>query len=209
MNAGQTIQVTLKDVYQMLIGECRYGYSRNNHLMPWGAYDKVKRLVPQMYEIDKEYAVYTMKQICEECISDQLMANFYDGHDDEHGNRKEAIKFIEYCLQWIHQHETDKRYEGSIWFPYNYDLFTANLEKDSEPRYKIYEMHGDEKTLLTPEPVSEKDYFNFIFEAIDANEGTYRSERIKVNPDSYSDKRRHYIFHILTPVEKDFYVEHI
>ena len=90
MDTAKTINVSLKNVYQLLISEMRYGYRRNNHLMPSCGYDKVKTLVPQMYEVDKEYAIYTMKQLCEECISDQLSANFYDGEEDEHGNRAEA-----------------------------------------------------------------------------------------------------------------------
>ena len=79
MDTAKTMNVSLKNVYQLLISEMRYGYRRNNHLMPSCGYDKVKTLVPQMYEVDKEYAIYTMKQLCEECISDQLTANFYDG----------------------------------------------------------------------------------------------------------------------------------
>ena len=101
------MNISLKNVYQLLISEMRYGYSRNNHLMPSCGYDNIKTLVPQMYEVDKEYAVYTMKQLCEECISDQLAANFYDGEDDEFGNRAEAIKFINWSIQWINQHENN------------------------------------------------------------------------------------------------------
>ena len=59
MDTAKTMNVSLKNVYQLLISEMRYGYRRNNHLMPSCGYDKVKTLVPQMYEVDKEYAVYT------------------------------------------------------------------------------------------------------------------------------------------------------
>ena len=70
MDVTKRLDLDLKDVYQLLIGECRYGYRRNNHLMPSCAYDKVKDIVPRMYKVDEDYAVYTLKQICEECISD-------------------------------------------------------------------------------------------------------------------------------------------
>ena len=211
MKTDKKLELDLKDVYQLLIAECRYGYGRNNHLMPDGAYEKVKRIVPQMYEVDKEYAVYTLKQICEECISDQLTWNFYDGEDDEFGNRKEAIKFVNWCLQWIHTHETDKRYDGSAWFPYNYDNFVANIDKDKEPRYLIYELKGKSKRkyLITPSPVSQGEYFEIMFKDVPQGVyGTYRQEVHKVS-NKPGDRRRHYTYHILSPFEKDFYIKHI
>ena len=79
MDVSKTMNISLKNVYQLLINEMRYGYKRNNHLMPSCGYDKVKTLVPQMYEVDKEYTIYTMKQLCEERISDQLTTNFGGG----------------------------------------------------------------------------------------------------------------------------------
>lgn len=206
MDVTKTMSVSLKDVYQLLIGEMRYGYGRNNHLMPGCGYDKIKNLVPQMYEIDKEYAVYTMKQLCEECISDQIMMNFYDGEDDEFGNRAGAIEFVKYSLKWIHEHETDKRYESSVWFPYNYDLFLDNLSKDDEPRYNVYEISGDEKVLLTEKPVSQKKYMDIIFG--DVKEGTFKSETHKLS-EEYGDRRKSYTYHVIEPFKKDFYVEHI
>lgn len=208
MDVTKTMRLPLKDVYQLLISEMRYGYGRNNHLMPSAGYDKVKAFVPQMYKVDKDYAVHTMKQLCEECISDQLMMNFYDGEDDEHGNRAEAIEFVKWSMQWIHQHETDPRYEGSAWLPYNHDLFLDNLAKDNEPRYLVYELRGKSKRkkLITAEPVSQKDYINIVFDGI--TEGTYRRETHKLT-EKYGDNRRSYTYHILSPVEKDFYVKHI
>ena len=208
MDFNKKLELDLRDVYQLLIAECRYGYTRNNHLMPGGAYDKVKRIVPQMYEVDKDFAVHTIKQLCEECISDQLMMNFYDGEDDEHGNRAEAIEFVKWSLSWIHEHETDSRYEGSAWFPYNHDLFLDNLAKDNEPRYLVYELRwkSKRKKLLTPEPVSEKEYINIVFDGI--AEGTYRRETHKVT-EKYGDRRRNYTYHVIAPIKKDFYIKHI
>ena len=204
MDTAKTMNVSLKNVYQLLISEMRYGYRRNNHLMPSCGYDKVKTLVPQMYEVDKEYAIYTMKQLCEECISDQLSANFYDGEDDEYGNRAEAIEFVKWSLQWINQHENN----SNNWLPYNHDLFEANLAKDNEPRYLVYELRdkSKRKKLITAEPVSQNEYMNVVFDGI--TEASYRRETHKMT-ENYGDNRRSYTYHILSPVEKDFYVKHI
>jgi len=208
MDVTKTMSLPLKDVYQLLISEMRYGYRRNNHLMPSCGYDKVKTFVPQMYEVDKEYAVYTMKQLCEECITDQLVANFYDGEDDENSNRAEAIEFVRWCLDWIHEHDKDPRFDDNKWLPYCYDNFLANLAKDDEPRYMVYELHGKSKRkkLVTAKPVSQKEYINIIFNGI--NEGTYHRETHKVT-EKYGDNRRNYTYHIVSPVQKDFYVKHI
>ena len=204
MDTAKTMNVSLKNVYQLLISEMRYGYRRNNHLMPSCGYDKVKTLVPQMYEVDKEYAIYTMKQLCEECISDQLSANFYDGEDDEYGNRAEAIEFVKWSLQWINQHENN----SNNWLPYNHDLFEANLAKDNEPRYLVYELRGKSKRkkLITTKPVSQSEYLNVVFDGI--TEANYRRETHRMT-ENYGDNRRSYTYHILSPVEKDFYVKHI
>ena len=204
MDTTKMMNVSLKNVHQLLISEMRYGYRRNNHLMPSCGYDKVKTLVPQMYEVDKEYAVYTMKQLCEECISDQLAANFYDGEDDEFGNRAEAIKLINWSIQWINQHENI----SNNWLPYNHNLFVANLAKDDEPRYLVYELRGKSKRkkLITTEPVSQNEYLNVVFD--DITEANYRIETHKMT-ENYGDNRRSYTYHILSPVEKDFYVKHI
>jgi len=135
MDASKKIELELKDVYQMLISECRYGYTRNNHLMPSGAYDKVKRIIPQMYKVDKEYAIYTLKQICEECITDELDWHFYDSPDDEFNNKAESIEFIKWCFDYIYANTADF---DKDWKPYCLDRFEANLEKGScnKKRYR-------------------------------------------------------------------------
>ena len=208
MDTAKTMNVSLKNVYQLLISEMRYGYKRNNHLMPSCGYDKVKTLVPQMYEIDKEYAIYTMKQLCEECISDQLSANFYDGEDDEYGNRAEAIEFIKWSMQWINQRDAELGHKNGDWLPYNHDLFEANLAKDNEPRYLVYELRGKSKRkkLITTKPVSQSEYLNVVFDGI--TEANYSRETHRMT-ENYGDNRRSYTYHILSPVEKDFYVKHI
>ena len=208
MDTAKTMNVSLKNVYQLLISEMRYGYRRNNHLMPSCGYDKVKTLIPQMYEVDKEYAIYTMKQLCEECISDQLSANFYDGEEDEYGNRAEAIEFVKWSMQWINQREAELGHKSGDWLPYNHDLFEANLAKDNEPRYLVYELRGKSKRkkLITTKPVSQNEYLNVVLDGI--TEAHYSRETHKMT-ENYNDNRRSYTYHILSPVEKDFYVKHI
>lgn len=95
------MKIPLKDIYQLLIAECRYGYTRNNHLMPSGAYDRVKEYLPKMYEIDEYFAVSTAMQICEEAISDELLTHFREGVDDQHGNMWDTIRFVEWLRAWI------------------------------------------------------------------------------------------------------------
>jgi len=200
---NKTIAVDLKDFYQLLIAECRYGYTRNNHLMPSGAYDKVKYYFPKMFEIDNDYAIYTLKQLCDECISQQLIMNFYDGEDDEYNSHKEAIEFISWCLNEIHKVDT-------YWFPYNMDQYLENLKKDDEPRYNVYIMEGKTKLLLTKKPVSVNDYFKVIVDTINSDSAIFRKETIRaLDKEEPKSKYDDYIYHILEPVQKDFYVEHI
>lgn len=188
------ISVDVKDMYQFLIAECRYGYKRNNHLMPGGAYDHVKEYLPIMYKKSPSWAVSTAKQLCEECISDQLIWRFRDGFDDENGNREEALAFIQYLLDWIHVHDDIPR----TFIPYNYDAYQNNLEKDNEPIYNIYEtkyvpanqeeMCGGLPKLgkkLNEKPLSRKEYPNYLFDNIvKMKEGYYNKIRIKKDSNS-------------------------
>lgn len=187
------ISVEIKDMYQLLIAECRYGYKRNNHLMPSGAYDHVKEYLPVMYKASPSWAVSTAKQLCEECISEQLVWNFHDGFDDENGNRQEALSFIKYLLNWIHKHDDSSR----TFIPHNYDAYQDNLEKDNEPIYNIYEIEyipsnkedtysSELPTLgkkLNERPLSRKDYPNYLFDNIlNIREGHYNKVRLKTDP---------------------------
>ena len=197
----KTVKVNLKDLYQFLISACRYGYTRNNHLMPDGAYDHVKEYITKIAKCDKDYAISTVKQLCEECISNQLITNFYDGEDDEFGNRKEAIDFINWCIDYVNVRE-------KYWQPYNFDRFKENCDKDFEPRYKVYEVINDEKILLTEDIFSEDTYLTFIFDYLNIIGCSYTKQAFKVSED-FNDRRRNYFYHIMSPVQKDFYVEHI
>lgn len=209
MKQNKTIELELKDVYQLLISELRYGYNRNNHLMPSCAYYRVKNLIEKMYVVDNDYAVYTLKQICEECIIDQITWNFYDGYDDEIGNRKEAIEFVNRCMEWIHTH-------GDInYIPYCWDRFKDNLAKDDEPRYLVYELIDGEKKLLTPEPVSIKKYGDYIFTQENLDEknsatGHHIVERGEIgSPDYLPYHLAPVKYELIYPVKKTYIIEHI
>lgn len=154
------IQIELKDLYQFLISECRYGYTRNNHLMPDGAYDHAKKYLPKMLISDKNFAIDTAKQLCEECIDQQLCGNFYDGRDDVHSNRACAIKFIEYLLDFIHKYEEN-------YIPYNNDNYLNNLNKDKDPRYAIYSLKDNDEIdkCLNPQLLSVETLLAFLFKA--------------------------------------------
>ena len=115
------MEIPLKDIYQLLIAECRYGYTRNNHLMPSGAYDRVKEYLPKMYEIDSDFALSTARQLCEEAISDELLRNFRDGVDDQHGNMKDTIRFVEWIRSWIDAHSP----QYQCYAPYNYTQYAS------------------------------------------------------------------------------------
>lgn len=72
----KTVSVSLSDLYQFLVSECRYGYTRNNHLMPWGAFRHVYEYLPLMVEADVDRAIGTAKQLAEEAISELRRYSF-------------------------------------------------------------------------------------------------------------------------------------
>ena len=176
----------------MLICTCRYGYTRNNHAMPADAYIKVKEFIPRMYKIDHEYALYTLKQLCEECITEELNMHFYDGEDDEFSNRAASIDFIKWCLDFVNKKGTE------AWFPYCYNSYIRNINLDDTPRYNVYEVKDGAEVLLTKEPVSVKKYLDYVFG--DLKVGMYR----KMQKDKNTT-----VYHLLDPVEKEIIVKHI
>lgn len=196
MDNTKKIEVSLKHLYWYLIETCRYGYTRNNHLMPSGAFDTCREFLPKIAEADSEYAVYIAKQLCEECISDELVTHFYDGIDDEHHTRAEAIKFIEYCLDFIH--ETDSSYK-----PYNYELYLENLKRDDDKIYDIYEILTDgAHKPVTKDPVSIKDYLSVMMNYAGVAKGQtasyYKFDKPELNQIEYK---------IVSPVHKTFVVQ--
>ena len=158
------VGITPNALYQLLICTCRYGYTRNNHLMPDGAFLKCKELLPKQFEVDPTMALHTARQLCEECISDELVANFYSGDEDSSGNRQKAINFIYWLMDWIKTHGDD------AFKPFGYDRFLENVAIDDKPQYIVKELFGfdfetmkwsSSKTLNKDKPLSKKQIFGF------------------------------------------------
>lgn len=208
MGVMSTMEMTLKDVYQLLLGDLRYGYSRNNHLMPGCAYDKVKYLIPRMEEVDAEYALRTIEQICEECITDEICWRFGDGYDDELGNRAEAIAFVRWCMDWI-----QARKPG--WKPYCWNQFEANVALDDAPRYKVYEIVDGEKKALTDSVVSIKAAEDIVFAKENLTEdgrATYHHivERGEIgSPDYLPYHKAPHRYEFIEPTQRVYVVENV
>ena len=196
------LEISIKDLYQFLIAECRYGYSRNNHLMPGGAYDHVREYLPIMEDVDAEYAIHTAKQLCEECIEMELI-QFLDGIDDENGTRADAFKFIEEMLDFIHKHDNQ-----STWKPYNYHWYLENKALDDKPRYDIYEAdymgYNIDETFKLGEKINDKmlsknELMTYICSEICKSDSmTYRKQERKPSYDEHFETREDYNKEIMT-----------
>lgn len=149
-----TVKIKLKDLYQLLISTARYAYTRNNHLMPGSFYEQAKRLLVEMKDADPEWAINTAKQLCDECISDEIQNHFYEGIDDEYNNLQDSRKFVKWLLDFI---------DNNNWKPYNYADFEANLKKDDEPRYNIYKVEGKKEIKITDTPASQNNFKDILF----------------------------------------------
>ena len=170
-----TVKIKLKDLYQLLISTARYAYTRNNHLMPGSFYEQAKRLLAEMKDADPEWAVNTAKQLCDECISDEIQNHFYEGIDDEYNNLQDSRKFVKWLLDFI---------DDNNWKPYNYADFETNLKKDDEPRYNIYKIEGEKEIKITDTPASQNTFKDILFK--DYLTVVYRKNKL-------DDKRTLYI----------------
>lgn len=194
---NKLINLETIDIYRMIIATLRYCYTRNNHLEPSSTYSYViKDLLPNFYKVDKDLAIHIAEQLCEECISEELNGHFYEGEEDENGNRKETINFINSLLAFIHN--DDNRYR-----PYNYDLYERNIKLDDEKRYQIYEEDDQGYQLPVSEDLfSLKEYLDIIFDLLTTKELIYTKEVI---PNKYNDFK----YTIKEPVNKIFYIRNI
>lgn len=209
----KTIDIELLDFYRLLVSNLRYAYSRNNHLQPSISYQDIKeKYLPKFFAIDKETALHTFKQMCDECISDEICVRFCDGEEDDFGNRRSSLEFVEYLLNEIHKYEPD-------WFPYNYDQFIRNKNLDDEPIYLIYEIKGNRKKLISDKKYSTNYYIEGLLREVlhlsenDLKQGVfYNKQRIK---NSFFDKRNDkfckrfddYIYIIKEPINRKFYIK--
>ena len=170
------IEVEIKDLYQLLISECRYGYTRNNHLMPGGAFDHARQYLPLLMEKDEQWGIHTTKQLVEECIF-ELSVRFWNGVGDLTTNddfyklennistRKEYIGFIEYCFDVLQEHNENPS------LIYNYDLYVSNLKLDDEPRYTLIDLDTNE---VIDENLSQNSYLTAISKSIGLDNFRYR-----------------------------------
>ena len=131
MEEKEYVKIDVHKLYQLLITELRYGYTRNNHLMPSSAYNDTADLLDRMLEANSEVAVSTAKQLCEECIGDELAMKFSEGLEDDFGNRKAAIDFIDYLLDFIRKREPEYK-------PYNMYMYDDNMNRSKGMRYSVF-----------------------------------------------------------------------
>ena len=105
------IEIDIADVYQLLISAGRYAYTRNNHLEPHCFYKQTENIIMNMFKVDEEYAMYTLKQLVEECINKEL-SNLTG--EDTFGNKLATINFIEWGIGLVHL-------KGDVdWLPLGY-----------------------------------------------------------------------------------------
>lgn len=170
-NFDAKVELNVKDVYQLLVGNLRYGYTRNNHLMPSCAYEQTKRIINDFINVDENYAINTLKQICNECISEEICMRFCDGVDDECGNREESIQFVWWCIKTINKYIPE-------WKPNDFDRFENNIAKDELNLYSVKVINGGSNFAngLT----SKNGLFSFISENVfdGAKSITYSKERL-------------------------------
>ena len=137
MEEKEYVKIDVHTLYQLLITELRYGYTRNNHLMPSSAYNDAADLLDRMLEADEGVAVRTAKQLCEECIGDELAMRFSEGLEDDFGNRKAAIDFIEYLLDFVRKREPGYK-------PYNMYMYDDNMKRSEDMRYSVFSIKDAE-----------------------------------------------------------------
>lgn len=76
MEKQKTVKINPTDLYQFLIEGNRYGYTRNNHLMPGGAFDHCRKYLPLLYKTDMAIGVRTAQQLAEEAIEQLFQDSF-------------------------------------------------------------------------------------------------------------------------------------
>ena len=166
--SNETINISINDLTRMLISECRYGYTRNNHLMPSCAYNDSLKAIKAIAEEDLEASLRCSKKLCEECISDELANRFFDGLEDDCGNLNDSLDFVEDLLEHIHKTEME-------WKPYNYDTYLSIKDKILNNKYDLYEVDDfdveltnlKEKGKLVKGALTYNETLNKIFEGFE------------------------------------------
>lgn len=199
----KNVPVDPVDMYRLLIGEVRYGCSRNNHLMPSGAFDTCRKYLPILMKTNADVAIRTAQQLCEEVIS-ELNLRFYDGEDDENGNRKLYVQFIEECIKFVHENGGPED-----WVPFNYNDYQGNLATDDIPQFIVLDADTRELLVDAEHALTRKNYLEIIFRTfVEAKEG----ETYSYNYQRLTDENNHvvgYIYRILGEKERGFIVQRI
>lgn len=107
------------DLYRFLIEGNRYGFTRNNHLMPGGAFDACRHYLPALFEADEDIGLSTARQLAEEAI-EQLR---YDSFAED--KRRFSVKIKEKG-EW---RETKLEFSPNMDF---YVFDTITIDEDSE-----------------------------------------------------------------------------
>lgn len=185
-------------LYRLLIGNMRYAYTRNNHLMPSTAYEEAKELLGKLIKADPQIGMSTAKQLLEECISDEIVGVFYDGLEDRNGNLKESLAFVDYLKDFIKKHGDDS------YLPWNQNMLDNVLNKHKSLRYDLVMMEGNDLMAdlftesMLEESLSEDDAYNELFNLLGTQAFTSSGTRgITTRMDKVCGK----YFKILTPEE--------
>ena len=152
-----SVQVGLKDMYQMLIESCRYGYTRNNHLMPWGSFQHVRSYLPKLIKKDREWGLHTASQLCDEAIS-ALAGAYPNGYDiDFWGgcNMHEYREFIDWLLGILR--------ENGYKMPYNLDQYQWQLRQDGARLWTLEDLDTGETIFGEDDPKSLKEIEDWVF----------------------------------------------
>ena len=183
------VQVRQRDLYQFLISENRYGFTRNNHLMPRGSFDHCKEYLPLMLKADRESALHTALQLCDECIS-ELSVRFYRGIDDENHNMQEYRDFIQWCLDFLKNNGEQK-------LPLNIDSYYRHLDFDDLPRYKVVDL---DLGVDISDPLSLKEAKDLVFDSLgNSKEATYHLQEKRPE-----EGKIDYYYSFITPHTKKF-----
>lgn len=127
------MNIGLKDLYQFIIAELRYGYSRNNHLMPDGAFEHARYYILGMYREDKAWAIRTLTQAVSEAISEfSIREPFKDTGAVASSLYDSYVMFIMWGLDKLVQWQDVWRVERDI---YNLVEFFRIMKKNNETTY--------------------------------------------------------------------------
>ena len=164
-------------IYRLLVGNMRYAYTRNNHLMPSTAYGEAEELLGKLIEADPQIGLSATKQLLEECIGDEIAGVFYDGLEDRNGNLRESLKFVDYLKDLIRK-SGDEAYK-----PWNQSALDGVIERRKSLRYDLVRMKGDDLTAdlladsAVKENLSEDEAYDELFRLLGAKSFTSSGAR--------------------------------